>query len=216
MARTETAVRITRRAERVGLDLPPALAKQAASYFDLLFRWNETVNLTALANGEEAVDRLVVEPLVAARHLPDTGVLLDVGSGGGSPAVPLKLAHPGLRLVMVESKTRKAAFLREVIRQVGMESASVEASRLEELVSRPDLHRVADVVSVRAVRVDRRLLQRLRAFMRPGGEVALFAGPGAGGPPVEAPWEFAGERPLVPALGSRLVLLRLNESVMDP
>lgn len=208
MARAETSVRVAKRSERAGLELPAAVLRQAALYYDLLVKWNRTVNLTALEDSEEALDRLVVEPLLAARHLPATGTLMDIGSGGGSPAIPLRLAQPGLRLVMVESKTRKAAFLREVIRHLALERTTVEASRLEELLARPDLHEVADVVSVRAVRVDRRLLQRLQAFLRPRGEVALFAGPGAGGPSVEPPWVFAGERPLVSTLGSRLVLLR--------
>lgn len=207
MGRSQTAIRIERRAERAGLELPPAVAQLAAAYYDLLFRWNRTVNLTALEDGEEALDRLLVEPLVAARHLPSAGTLLDVGSGGGSPAVPLKLVLPGLRLIMVESKTKKAAFLREVVRQLGLEETSVEAVRFEDLVSRPDARQVADVVSIRAVRVDRRLLSQLAVVSRPGGLVALFSGPGAGGPALNPPWTFAGERPLIPVLGSRLVLL---------
>ena len=120
-------------------------------YFLLLAKWNAKVNLTAfrLAPGgdDEAIDRLLIEPLVAAKHVPPDAVsLLDAGSGGGSPALPLKLALPGLRLRMVEVKTRKAVFLREAIRELALKDAEVETSRFEELLSRPEMHESADIV----------------------------------------------------------------------
>jgi 16S rRNA (guanine527-N7)-methyltransferase len=208
MSRPDTATRIARRAERNGLDVTPEVARALAQYVDLLLHWNRTVNLTALGDDEEALDRLVIEPLAASRFLPSSGLLLDVGSGGGSPAVPLRVASPGLGLVMVESKTRKAAFLREVVRQLRLEQVRVEARRLEELLADTTLHEAADVVSIRAVRIDRRLLTRLLAFVRPQGHIFLFSGPGVGGPALERPWVFDGERQLVAALGSRLLTLR--------
>ena len=188
--------------------MPVEAARALATYYDLLHQWNLTVNLTALPDGEEALDRLIMEPVMAARVLPACEALLDVGSGGGSPAIPLKVMRPDSGLVMVESKTRKAAFLREVVRQLGLSGVRVEARRLEELLSDPSLHEGADAVSIRAVRIDQRLLKRLLAFVRPTGMVALFAGPGSGGPAVERPWVFESEFPLVPSLGSRLVLIR--------
>lgn len=208
MSRPDTATRIARRAERNGLDVAPEVVRALAQYVDLLLHWNRTVNLTALGDGEEALDRLVIEPLVASRSLPSSGLLLDVGSGGGSPAIPLRVAMPGLRLVMVESKTRKAAFLREVVRQLGLEQVRIEARRLEELLADTSLHEAADVVSIRAVRIDWRLLTRLLAFARPQGHIFLFAGPGVGGPALDRPWVFDGERQLVATLGSRLLTIR--------
>lgn len=189
-------------------------ARMLGTYYDLLIHWNRTVNLTALPDGEAALDRLIIEPVTAARSLPTSGLLLDVGSGGGSPAIPLKVMQPGLRLMMVESKTRKAAFLREVVRQLDLPDVRVEARRLEELLSVVDLHEAADVVSLRAVRPDRRLLTRLLAFTRPQGRLLLFSGPGVGGPVVDRPWVFDGEHPLVSSLGSRLLVLRKDVPVV--
>ena len=70
---------------------------------------------------------------------------IDIGSGGGSPAIPLTLAAPRLHMRMVESKTRKAVFLREVIRTLGLGRAEVDTSRFEELLTRPELHEGADL-----------------------------------------------------------------------
>jgi 16S rRNA (guanine527-N7)-methyltransferase len=179
----EFTTRLRRRARRAGVTVPDGLARQLWVYIELLFRWNTKINLTSLSldQPDEAVDRLLVEPLAAARHISaDTQSLIDVGSGGGSPAIPLKLAHPQVRLVMVESKARKSAFLREALRQLEREG-TVETARYEELLTRSDLHESFDLLTMRAVRIERRTLLGLQAFVRPGGRMFLFrSGHGSG------------------------------------
>jgi 16S rRNA (guanine527-N7)-methyltransferase len=176
----------------------------------LLERWNRKINLTALNNVDEAIDRLLLEPLIAARYVPATAAyLMDIGSGGGSPAIPLKLAHPGLFLTMVEAKARKSAFLREACRQLKLEHARVETARYEELLARPDLHESQHVVSVRAVRVESRVLLSLQAFLRPAGFLMLFRGPsGPDSSNVVPPLEWVTTYPLIDTLQSRLSILR--------
>ena len=125
--------RIVRRGSKVNVFVADPLAESLASYYELLTRWNKKINLTSIENLDEAIDRLLLEPLVASRHVsPSAGSLMDVGSGGGSPAIPLKLALPRLRLTMVESKARKSAFLREAVRHLGLGNATVETARYEE------------------------------------------------------------------------------------
>ena len=152
MSARELRERIRRRARYANLNIQGDLLEGLERYFLLLGKWNAKVNLTAfrLAPGgdDEAIDRLLLEPLVAAKHLPAHATsLLDAGSGGGSPAIPLKLAVPGIRLRMVEAKTRKAVFLREAVRELGLKEAEVETARFEELLPRPEMHESADVVS---------------------------------------------------------------------
>ena len=115
MTAKEFSQRLTRRAKRAGVVLREELSEQLRVYFELLFRWNKKINLTSLSLDapDEAIDRLLIEPLLAARQMViATPKLIDIGSGGGSPAIPLALATPGVGLVMVESKARKGAFLR--------------------------------------------------------------------------------------------------------
>ncbi|MBE3071831.1 MAG: class I SAM-dependent methyltransferase [Acidobacteria bacterium] len=137
-------------------------------------------------------------------------MMLDIGSGGGSPAIPLKLASPASRLIMVEAKTRKSAFLREAVRHLQLADTVVETARFEELLTRPDLHEAIDVVTVRAVRVELRVLMGLQAFLRPGGDLFLFRGPsGSDLPaPLTPPLVWQGTYPLVDAARSRLVVVR--------
>jgi len=196
------------------LDMPDELVGRLCAYVELLNHWNERMNLTALDDREAGLERLIIEPLVAARHLPtEEGRLVDIGSGGGSPAIPMKLAVPGLKLLMVESKVRKSAFLREACRQLELSDVTVETGRHEELLARPELHEAHDVLSVRAVRVDAGLLLGFQAFVKPGGQIFLFRGGGFGDVPqsLKPPLVWKATYPLVPSGQSRLVVLEKLE-----
>src|SRR4051812_38659646 len=170
---SDVAGLLSDRAALVGLEIPDALAAHLLTYYDLLVRWNRKINLTSLSDPAAAVDRLLLEPVLAARRLPRSPELMDLGSGGGSPAIPLALALDAPRLVMVESRTRKAAFLREAARTVSL-NAVVEIARFEDLARRADYRQSMDLVSVRAVRMDDVMLSSARQFTRTGGVIALF------------------------------------------
>jgi 16S rRNA (guanine527-N7)-methyltransferase len=206
--------RLRRRAKRARLDLSPDLAQSLEHYFALLAKWNARINLTSFrlepGGDDEAIDRLLIEPVIAAGHLPVNAThAIDIGSGGGSPAIPLTLATPRLHMRMVESKTRKAVFLREALRELSLGRAEVETSRYEQLLARPELHETTDLLTIRAVRVEPRTLMTLQAFVRPGGHLFLFRGPaGDLADALTPPLTWVATFPLVDALRSRLVVLR--------
>jgi 16S rRNA (guanine527-N7)-methyltransferase len=169
--------RLAERASVVGVEIAPALAGQLEAYFRLLARWNDRINLTALQLDpptDQAIDRLIVEPLVATRLIAESPAWFDLGSGGGSPAIPLKLANPAAQLTMVESKARKASFLKEAIRLLGISGAWVEAERIEALALSHPLAGSVDVVTVRAVRLDPILFDSVRRLLKLRGLVVLF------------------------------------------
>lgn len=202
--------RLVRRASKINIFLPDPLAERLTAYYELLVRWNRKINLTSIENVDEAIDRLLLEPIIATRHFPP-GVrrLMDIGSGGGSPAIPFKLTLPDVDLTMVEVKARKSAFLREAIRQLGLGRAQVETARYEELLARPELHESFEAVSLRAVRTETRVLTTLQAFLAPGGSLVLFRGPEGPDVPttVVPPLEWSGTYPLVESLQSRVTIL---------
>ncbi len=181
MANREFRERLARRARAAGVSLDAVLVQGLETYYQLLAKWTAQINLTAFRltpdGDDQAIDRLLIEPVVAARYVHDNArTLLDAGSGGGSPAIPLRLASPQLALRMVEVKTRKAVFLREAVRALNFRNVDVETSRFEELLSRPELHEAFDLVSIRAVRIETRTLNTLQAFLKPGGRLMLFRG----------------------------------------
>lgn len=202
--------RLVRRAARANLFLANELADRLTAYYELLSRWNRKINLTSIDNVDEAIDRLLLEPLAAVRHFPGpVHRVMDVGSGGGSPAIPFKLALPDISLTMVEVKARKSAFLREAIRQLRLDRAEVENTRYEELLARPELHEAYDLLSLRAVRTETRVLTSLQAFLAAGGSLVLFRGPEGPAEPstVVPPLEWSGTYPLVETLQSRMTVL---------
>lgn len=210
MAPRDLRTRLNSRAAKSGVFLPGELSDRLIAYYELLARWNRKINLTALDNPDEAIDRLLLEPILAARHLPSPDVhIMDVGSGGGSPAIPLKLAAPLSGLTMVEVKARKSAFLREAVRVLELTGSTVETSRYEELLARPELHEAFGLLTLRAVRVELRSLMTLQAFLKPGGMMFMFRGPGGPGEPQSVPTlRWVSTHPLVDSLQSRLTILK--------
>lgn len=214
MANREFRERLSRRAKSAGISLEKPLVDALEVYYQLLTKWNSKINLTAFkltpSGDDAAIDRLLIEPVAAAAYVQDNArTLLDAGSGGGSPAIPLKLASKNLALRMVEVKTRKAVFLREAVRELGLRDAEVETSRFEELLPRAELHEALDLVSIRAVRIETRTLNTLQAFLRPGGKLLLFRGSSKSeledSPPPPLSWMAT--YPLVDSLHSKLVVL---------
>jgi 16S rRNA (guanine527-N7)-methyltransferase len=197
--------------------LPEDVIEGLSAYFELLRKWNRKISLTSLPvedSGDEALDRLLVEPVVAARFLPRGDAnALDLGSGGGSPAIPMKLAVPDLSLRMVESKTRKAAFLRETVRTLHLERTTVDAVRFEELLARPGLHDAIDFVTLRAVKVDRKLLATIQSFIKPGGLLFLFGSMASPSLDIGAPHlSHIASHVLIQQRGSRLEILRKSDA----
>lgn len=169
---------IVDRAASAGAPVTRELAVTLAEYLALLARWNRKINLTALPVDpptDAAIDRLIVEPVIAARLVRhDDRHCLDVGSGGGSPALPMALARPDVEMVLVESRSRKAAFLREAIRHLRLPHASVETCRLEDLADRPERHGWADVVTLRAVRPSSAVIAAVTHLLRRQGRWFVF------------------------------------------
>jgi 16S rRNA G527 N7-methylase RsmG len=114
-----------------------------------------------------------------------------------------------MSLMMVEVKTRKSAFLREAIRHLGLDETSVETSRYEELLAKPQLHEAFGFLTTRAVRIEASTLVTLQAFLAPGGQFLLFRGPS--GPEIPSaivpPLEWRATVQLVESLQSRLTIL---------
>jgi len=209
----DDAQRIERRAAAAGASVSAGQAEALAAYLDVLRRWNQRGNLTAFElnpPSDGALDRLIVEPIAASKWvLASDRLLVDIGSGGGSPAIPLRMVASQLRIVMVEARTRRAAFLREAVRLLGLDQVEVENRRFEELAGRSELQRAADVVTVRAVRTTRDFWLNTRNILRPEGRAFLFGtAEDTGTLSLPLNMRLTEDEPLVPANGSRLLIIR--------
>ncbi|OFV97476.1 MAG: 16S rRNA (guanine(527)-N(7))-methyltransferase RsmG [Acidobacteria bacterium RIFCSPLOWO2_12_FULL_54_10] len=167
---------------RLGLNLLPQQLQQLAAHFSLLLRWNQKINLTSLRRPQEIASRHFEESLFLTKITDiESGLLVDVGSGAGFPGLPIKVARPGLRAILLEPNQKKTAFLKEAVRACKLTGVDVLALRLEEALSAPadqvmPLTHKANLVTVRAVAPTLEFLSCLKQLLHPQGQLALFLG----------------------------------------
>jgi 16S rRNA (guanine527-N7)-methyltransferase len=171
--------KLARRTRRAKAPITLSMLEPLEAYFRLLAHWNAKINLTSLpldAPTDETFDRLLVEPLAAAKQIPEgaASVWFDLGSGGGSPAIPLKIARPNLKLTMIEAKERKSAFLREAVRKLDLTTTTVENERFDVAARKAEFSVTADIVTVRAVKADAELFETAGKMLRNDGRLLLF------------------------------------------
>jgi 16S rRNA (guanine527-N7)-methyltransferase len=118
----------------LGLDLDAAAQTKLSAYIALLEKWNRTHNLTAIREPERMVTYHVLDSLAVLPHLPHASSLrvIDIGSGGGLPGIPLAIARPAWRVALLDSSRKKAAFLRQAAAELPLPNVEVIASRAED------------------------------------------------------------------------------------
>jgi 16S rRNA (guanine527-N7)-methyltransferase len=179
MPRTPPLPDDPRAALAAGLDalgLEATLAAPLSAYLDLLLRWNRTYNLTAVRDPREMVGKHLLDALSLVPHLPTQGRVADLGSGAGLPGIPLALARPMLTVTLVESNGKKARFLREVVRQLGLSHVQVAAARIEAFTPPADAAAGFDVVTARALAPLPELLRLGGHLIAPGGRFLAMKG----------------------------------------
>jgi 16S rRNA (guanine527-N7)-methyltransferase len=154
-------------------ELDDSLLASILVHLNLLTRWNQHMNLTALRTPEEMVLRHFGESLFAARELfprASQQDVFDLGSGAGFPGLPMKYWAPGLQLTLIESHGKKATFLREVGRALHLTAFSVLNERAEAISQR------ATLVTMRAVEKFDHALVAASKLLAPGGRLAILIG----------------------------------------
>jgi 16S rRNA (guanine527-N7)-methyltransferase len=162
-------------AAKMGLRLSPEQLKLLGRHVDLLIKWNKSINLTAITDPDEVVEKHVLDSLALAPVLP-SGSLLDVGSGGGFPGVPAAIARPELEVVLVDSVQKKVAFLKNLLAELRLPKVRAVAMRLEGNPSREDLPRVHAAVA-RAFAPPDVWLTLAEQYVLPNGVAICMLGP---------------------------------------
>jgi 16S rRNA (guanine527-N7)-methyltransferase len=115
----------------LGIDLPEATQQKLLAYLALLLKWNKTFSLTALRDPEKAVSHHLLDSLAILPYVTFDS-LLDVGSGGGQPGIPLAIARPELRVTLLDSNSKKTAFLQQAAIELRLVNIAVHCGRVEQ------------------------------------------------------------------------------------
>lgn len=168
---------LTSGAQKLGIMLSDQQADLFLVYLVELEKWNRRINLTAIRNEQDIVIKHFLDSLSYLNgFVPAPSLrLLDMGSGAGFPAVPLKIAHPELIVTLVESVNKKASFLRHVVRILQLPEIDVVDKRTGELP--PSYHQTYDIVTARAFADMKMALSEGAPFLKPGGLMVLSRGP---------------------------------------
>ncbi len=112
------------------LDLPAAAEDQLLAYLALLEKWNRVHNLTAVREADRMVSHHLLDSLAVVPYF-QAGCVLDTGSGGGLPGIPLAITRPNLEVTLIDSIAKKTAFLLQAKAELGLGNVSVTTSRVE-------------------------------------------------------------------------------------
>ena len=167
--------RIAEGAAQMGLSLSPEQLKLLGRHVDLLLKWNKSINLTAITDPNEVVEKHVLDSLAVVPVLP-SGSLLDAGTGGGFPGIPVAIAKPELEVTLVDSVQKKVAFLKSALAELRLPKVRAYAARLEGTPSREDLPRVHAAVA-RAFAAPAQWLTLAEQYVLPGGVAICMLGP---------------------------------------
>ena len=164
----------TRSVRELGLTIGNSQAEQLMRYLTHLIEWNKKINLTAIIDSREIIIKHFVDSLTAlvATGFPEQAVVLDVGSGGGFPGIPLKIMRSDLQLVLVEPVQKKCSFLNSVIGLLKLRGISTFDGTIEQYAKR-SVHHVVDMIVVRALKFEE-IRKHIPVLLASKGKIVLY------------------------------------------
>ncbi len=159
-----------------GLTLPQGCEERLELFLAQLLRWNQKVNLTAITEVQEAREKHLLDSLLLLPLLQGSERLLDVGSGGGFPSIPLKLAAPGLQVLSIDAVQKKIAFQRHVARLLDLQGFAAEHLRVEAVPAHPLAGGGFDVVVSRAFAALEQFAGLALPCLAPAGRIIAMKG----------------------------------------
>ena len=172
-------------------------------------KWNRSISLIGFANDAERIDRFFIEAVHAATWLPKNGNAIDIGSGGGSPALPMAVCRPDICWTLLEPNQRKKVFLEEISTELSLKQIHVVRQRYEHYQPKTKVR----VVTTRGVLMNMGSIKKMHTWLEAGGQIMLLTGDEARdriARDIDPPWSIAKEVFLSPRQESRLVVLELT------
>ena len=164
---------LAERLAAIGVTLTPSAIAQLGDYLGRLLAMNEQMNLTAIKDAASVWERHALDALTLVPLVPPNAKVIDIGSGGGIPGIPLAIARPDLSITLLDATHKKVSFLAAVSEAIGLTNVTALAGRAE---GSPELFGRFDVVTARAVARLELLAKLVVPFARAGGSALLIKG----------------------------------------
>ena len=142
---------ITDGARKLGVEIDAGMTTQFSNHASELIKWNRKLNLTAITHPEDLAVKHFLDSLAPAHFIPDNARMLDIGSGGGFPGIPLKILNPSLKVMLIDGTRKKVNFLKHALRILKLESIEAHQIRAENLHEDPAYANLFDVIISRAL-----------------------------------------------------------------
>ena len=158
------------------IELNPDQTRQFAVHAREMMHWNKTFNITAITDPREVAVKHFLDSLPAAHHIPPQATVLDIGSGGGFPGIPLKIFMPALTVTLIDASRKKVNFLKHVIRALKLEHIEAHQMRAENLIRDPHYRNRFDVIISRALSALPTFTRLAKPLLAPGGIIIALKG----------------------------------------
>ncbi len=163
-------------ASRLNIPLYPEHAERFAVHAVELSRWNRKMNLTAIKSPLDVAVKHYLDSIIPAMFIKAGSSLLDIGSGGGFPGIPLKIFMPSLSVTMIDATRKKVSFLNHAIRMLHLKDIRAMHVRLENLIKDRNIQHSFDVITCRAFSSMRRLAMDALPLLKQGGVLIALKG----------------------------------------
>lgn len=164
-------------AKSLNVSLSEKEAEALTLHAEMLVLWNARVNLTAITEPEEVLGKHLLDCLSILPFLPKSGTVLDMGTGGGFPGIPIAVMRPDLEVTMVDSSGKKIAFVRDLIRKLGLGNARAQSLRVEDLPRFSEKNASFDCIVSRAFSSLEQFSAWSFPLLAPSGKILAMKGP---------------------------------------
>lgn len=203
-------------AEQIGVPVSDAQVDLFSRHADLLLQWNRRINLTAIVDPTEMAVKHYLDAIAPLHHIPADGPLLDIGTGGGFPGIPLKIMRPHQPMTLIDSVRKKISFVRHAIRELGLPAIDAHQSRAETFAQLQDVRRQFRVIVCRALSDLSRAVSLSEPLLAPQGCIVAYQGPqqnhsqGEGGAVELSGYHVQSHRYRLPVLGDQRIVTILT------
>ena len=142
-----------------------------------IIEWNEKINVTAITDEKEFLEKHFIDSLTINRYLKGDKKLIDIGTGAGFPGIPLKIANPNLEVTLIDSVNKKLNVIREVSKEIELDKLEIIHTRAEDLANKPEYREQYDFATTRAVSNLSTIAEYMLPFVKVGGKAICMKGP---------------------------------------